>query len=92
MLLGRSLNPLALNPRASGLPLPACIAAMASGRGLGRRLRRGQRLLTITRGTRPLVLFDPAGCGRCVGRLVARSFAFPAALELSRRFARRTEA
>lgn len=34
----------------------------------------GNGLLTITRGTVPLVLFDPSAYGRLVGRLVAPSF------------------
>jgi MFS family permease len=85
ILFGRNINPVALNlfacvlmPLAfitglfSGVSTPAAVAfAFLVGAGNG--------LLTVARGTLPLVLFDPRSYGTIVGRLIAPSFILGAA-------------
>ncbi len=80
VLFGARLDPLALGTLAAVL-LPLCfLAGLASGISplaaaafaLGYGVSNG--LLTIVRGTQPLVLFDPATYGALVGRLTAPAF------------------
>ncbi|MFC3226435.1 MFS transporter [Marinibaculum pumilum] len=80
VLFGARLDPLALGTLAAVL-LPLCfLAGLASGVSpfaaaafaLGYGISNG--LLTIVRGTQPLVLFDPATYGALVGRLTAPAF------------------
>ena len=85
ILFGRRLDPLTLNLLAAAL-LPACfIAGMFSGQFVLAALTfafvygAGNGVLTITRGTLPLVLFDSRGYGAFVGRLLVPSFAVAAA-------------
>lgn len=85
ILFGRQLHPLSLNLMAT-LVLPLCmLVGMAAGYfhfagfvfvffyGVG------NGIMTITRGTLPLMLFDPATYGAFVGRLLVPSFIFSAA-------------
>lgn len=82
---GGRLDPLALNVLAA-LLLPLAFAAglfsgsstLAAG-AFAFLYGAGNGLLTITRGTLPLVLFDPRSYGTVVGRLVAPSFMLSAA-------------
>ena len=85
VLFGSRLQPAALN-LAAAATLPGCFlaglltpvstaAALVFALGYG----AGNGLLTITRGTLPLVLFDPLTYGTYVGRLLTPSF-FLAAL------------
>jgi len=85
ILFGRNINPVSLNlfacvlmPLAfttglfSGVSTPAAVAfAFVVGAGNG--------LLTVARGTLPLVLFDHRSYGTLVGRLIAPSFILGAA-------------
>ncbi len=85
ILFGRDINPVALNLFAcmvmpvafvtglfSGASTPAAVAfAFLVGAGNG--------LLTVSRGTMPLVLFDYRSYGTLVGRLIAPSFLLGAA-------------
>ena len=85
ILFGRNINPVALNLLAcvvmplafvsglfSGVSTPAAVAfAFLVGACNG--------LLTIARGTLPLILFDPRSYGALVGRLIAPSFVLGAA-------------
>ncbi|MDC7785176.1 MFS transporter [Rhodoplanes sp. TEM] len=80
VLLGARTDPLRLGTLAAALlplgfmvgllggvaPLAAAVFALAYGAGNG--------LLTIVRGTQPLVLFDPRTYGALVGRLMTASF------------------
>ncbi len=88
VLFGRRLPPPSLNLFASAL-LPVCfLAALTSGQWLAAAVAfaflygAGNGLLTITRGTLPLVLFDPATYGSLVGRLLAPGFFVAAAAPL----------
>ena len=85
VLFGRRVDPLRLNLVASlGLPL-SFVAGLFAGRSalaaLGFALLYGATngILTITRGTLPLVLFDARSYGASVGRLLAPSFLVSAA-------------
>lgn len=89
ILFGRRLDPLTLNLLAAAL-LPACFAAgLFSGQLVAAALAfafvygAGNGVLTITRGTLPLVLFDPRSYGAFVGRLLVPSFAVAAAAPLA---------
>jgi len=80
VVFGRRIGPLALNLAASGL-LPVCFAAGMLGgasaiAALGFAFVYGASngLLTITRGTLPLLLFDAERYGTVVGRLLVPSF------------------
>ncbi|MFI5011778.1 MAG: MFS transporter [Hyphomicrobiales bacterium] len=89
ILFGRRLDPFDLNVGAcfalpvsfiaglfSGVSVPAAIVfALVYGAGNG--------LMTITRGTLPLVLFEPREYGAVVGRLLAPSFLLSAAAPLA---------
>lgn len=80
VLFGRRLNPLALGVAASAvLPLAFAVGLLAGGSpfaGMAFALLygAGNGLLTIVRGTQPLVLFDPDAYGTIVGRLIAPGF------------------
>ena len=85
VVFGRRIDPLMLNLAAAAL-LPACfVAGLFSGRSIvaaaGFALIYGASngILTITRGTLPLVLFDPRIYGALVGRLLVPSFVLSAA-------------
>jgi hypothetical protein len=88
VLFGGRLNPLLLNLLAASL-LPACfVAGLFSAElawaaiAFALLYGAGNGLLTITRGTLPLVLFDPATYGALVGRLLVPSFFSAAAAPL----------
>lgn len=80
VLFGTRLHPLALGAFAALLLPLACLAGLWSGQALAAALvfallyGAGNGLLTITRGTLPLVLFDHRTYGAFVGRLVAPGF------------------
>ncbi|ACL61977.1 MFS transporter [Methylobacterium nodulans] len=89
VLFGRHLSPLALG-LAAALLLPAGFAAgFASGAATAAALAfallygAGNGLLTIVRGTVPLVLFAPQAYGTLVGRLLAPSFVVSALAPLA---------
>jgi MFS family permease len=80
VLFGGRLHPLTLNLLAA-LALPLCFAAgLLSGRLFAAAIAfaliygAGNGILTITRGTLPLVLFDHRTYGTVVGRLLVPSF------------------
>lgn len=80
VLFGGRLHPTALALLAAGLLAPSLLIGLASGEMLVAGLLfallfgAGNGLLTIVRGTLPLVLFDPRSYGSTVGRLVTPSF------------------
>ncbi len=80
VLFGARLHPLALGAFAALLLPLACLAGLWSGQALAAALvfallyGAGNGLLTITRGTLPLVLFDHRTYGAFAGRLVAPGF------------------
>lgn len=80
VLFGARLHPLALGAFAALLLPLACLVGLWSGQALAAALvfallyGAGNGLLTITRGTLPLVLFDHRTYGAFVGRLVAPGF------------------
>lgn len=84
VLWGGRLHPLALGAAAALLLPVACLAGLWSGQALVAGLvfvlayGAGNGLLTITRGTVPLVLFDHRSYGAHVGRLVAPGFVLSA--------------
>jgi len=84
VLFGAQFHPLALTVLAALLLPLACLAGLASSQALAAALvfvllyGAGNGLLTITRGTLPLVLFDHRTYGAFVGRLVAPGFALSA--------------
>lgn len=85
VVFGRYTHPLTLNFLAAGL-LPFCfIVGLFSGQFTPAAFvfafvyGAGNGLLTITRGTLPLVLFDHRTYGAFVGRLIAPSFMLSAA-------------
>jgi len=79
-LFGRRLDPLLLNLLASMLLPVGFVVGLSSGIWLAAALAfallygAGNGLTTITRGTLPLVLFDPRTYGSVVGRLLVPSF------------------
>lgn len=88
VLFGGRLHPAALNLLAT-LVMPLCFAAgLAGGRSLAAALAftflfgASTGILTITRGTLPLVLFDTATYGAYLGKLLVPSFLFAAAAPL----------
>ena len=88
ILFGGRIHPLALNLGAT-LIFPACLTVgFASGMSPVAAAAfvflygAGNGLMTITRGTMPLVLFDPAAYGSLVGHLLVPSFVFAAASPL----------
>lgn len=82
---GTRTHPLRLNVFASALLPVAFVAGLFGGESLVAALAfafvygAGNGLSTITRGSMPLVLFDPAGYGARAGRLVAPGFFLAAA-------------
>lgn len=80
VLFGARLHPLALGAFAALLLPLACLAGVWAGQVLPMAVvfalvyGAGNGLLTITRGTLPLVLFDHRTYGAFVGRLVAPGF------------------
>ncbi|MBP2312203.1 MFS transporter [Azospirillum soli] len=80
VLFGGRLHPTALALLAAGLLAPSFLIGLASGEAIVAGLLfallfgAGNGLLTIVRGTLPLVLFDPRNYGGTVGRLVTPSF------------------
>jgi len=88
VLFGGRLHPVTLNLLAT-LVMPLCfVAGLAGGRSLSAALAftflfgASTGILTITRGTLPLVLFDTATYGAYVGKLLVPSFLFAAASPL----------
>jgi MFS family permease len=89
VLFGGRLHPLTLNLFAA-LVLPVCFAAgLLSGQAVAAAIAfaliygAGNGLLTITRGTLPLVLFDHRTYGALVGRLLVPSFLLSAVSPLA---------
>lgn len=80
VLFGRRLHPLGLNLLATGILPLGFLVGLFSGNSLVAATAfallngAGNGLCTITRGTLPLVLFDPRHYGATVGRLLAPSF------------------
>ncbi len=89
IVFGRRLDPLALNLVASALVPFAFVAALFAGSSTAAGLffsfcyGAGNGVMTITRGTMPLVLFDTATYGSRVGRLVAPGFVLAAGAPLA---------
>lgn len=88
VLFGGRLHPVALNLLAASVMPISIIAGFWSGQWLFAALvfsmlyGAGNGILTITRGTLPLVLFDTGTYGTVVGRLLAPSFLLSAAAPL----------
>ncbi|AUC96580.1 MFS transporter [Bradyrhizobium sp. SK17] len=88
VLFGRRIDPLALNLAACLIMPLSFIAGLFSGSSnamaIAFALLYGgcNGILTITRGTLPLILFDHRSYGTLVGRLVVPSFILPAAAPL----------
>ncbi|WP_339385506.1 MFS transporter [Acidovorax sp. sic0104] len=84
VLWGGRCHPLALGAGAALLLPLACLAGLWSGQALAAALvfvlayGSGNGLLTITRGTAPLVLFDHRTYGAQLGRMVAPGFVLSA--------------
>lgn len=80
VLFGGRLHPTGLALIAVGLLVPSFLIGLASGEAVVAGLAfallygAGNGLMTIVRGTLPLVLFDPRSYGGTVGRLVTPSF------------------
>lgn len=80
VLFGARLHPTSLALFAAVLLVPSFLIGLASGQVLAAGIAfallfgAGNGLLTIVRGTLPLVLFDPRTYGGTVGRLVTPSF------------------
>lgn len=89
VLFGARLSPLTLGLLASLLLPLGFLAGLFSGASLlaaavfALGYGAGNGLLTIARGTQPLVLFDPAGYGSLVGRLAAPGFFASAAAPMA---------
>lgn len=80
VLFGAHVDPIALNLFATVVLLVSFVAGFLAvstwqaAVAFAFMYGAGNGLLTITRGTVPLILFDPASYGRLVGKLVAPSF------------------
>lgn len=80
VLFGRRLDPLVLNLLATMMLPVGFVVALHAGGWIAAAVAfsllygAGNGLTTITRGTLPLVLFDPATYGAVVGRLLVPSF------------------
>jgi hypothetical protein len=92
ILFGRRIHPLTLN-LLGGLLLPVCFAAgLLSGQlavaavALAFLSGAGNGILAITRGTLPLVLFDPRAYGAVTGRLLVPSLVLSAAAPVTYAF------
>jgi hypothetical protein len=88
VLFGGRLHPIVLNLVAACV-MPLClVVGLASGRSLAAAMvftffyGASTGILTITRGTLPLVLFDATAYGAYVGKLLVPSFLFAAASPL----------
>lgn len=88
VLFGGRLHPIVLNLVAACV-MPLClVVGLASGRSLAAAMvftffyGASTGILTITRGTLPLVLFDATAYGAYVGKLLVPSFLFAAAAPL----------
>jgi len=85
VVFGRRIDPLTLNVFASALLPVSFVAGLFSGRsaaaaaGFALVYGASNGILTITRGTLPLVLFDPRIYGAFVGQLLVASFVLSAA-------------
>lgn len=88
VMFGRRVDPLALNLAACLIMPLSFIAGLFSGWSNGMAIAFAllyggcNGILTITRGTLPLILFDHRSYGTLVGRLVVPSFILPAAAPL----------
>ncbi|WFU29841.1 MFS transporter [Bradyrhizobium brasilense] len=88
VMFGGRIDPLALNLMACLIMPLSFIAGLFSGSaremGIAFALLYGacNGILTITRGTLPLILFDHRSYGTLVGRLIVPSFILPAAAPL----------
>ncbi|KIU45846.1 MULTISPECIES: MFS transporter [Bradyrhizobium] len=88
VLFGRRIDPLALNLAACLIMPLSFLAGLFSGSSNGMAIAFAllyggcNGILTITRGTLPLILFDHRSYGTLVGRLVVPSFILPAAAPL----------
>lgn len=88
VLFGRQLHPLALNLATCALLPLAFVAGLYGGACASMAVAFAflygacNGILTITRGTLPLVLFDSRSYGAFVGRLIAPSFVLSAAAPL----------
>jgi MFS family permease len=89
VLSGSRLNPLTLAVLATALLPVAFVAGLFSGQLVAAGIAfaflygAGNGLVTIVRGTLPLVLFDPGAYGSLVGRLLAPSFLLAALAPLA---------
>lgn len=89
ILFGGRIDPLALNLLACLIMPLSFVAGLFSGvskeMGIAFALLYGacNGILTITRGTLPLILFDHRSYGTLVGRLIVPSFILPAAAPLA---------
>jgi predicted MFS family arabinose efflux permease len=85
VVFGRRIDPLMLNVAASALLPLAFVAGLFSGEsaaaaaGFALVYGAANGVLTITRGTLPLILFDPRIYGAFVGKLLIASFVLSAA-------------
>ncbi len=85
ILFGRNINPVALNLFACLIMPVAFVIGLFSGASTAAAVTfaflvgASNGLLTVARGTLPLVLFDPGSYGTLVGRLIAPSFILGAA-------------
>jgi len=85
VVFGRRIDPLSLNVLAAALLPLSFVAGLFSGRsaaaaaGFALVYGAANGILTITRGTLPLVLFDPRIYGAFVGKLLIASFVLSAA-------------
>jgi len=85
ILFGRDINPVALNLFACMVMPVAFVTGLFSGASTPAAVAftflvgAGNGLLTVSRGTMPLVLFDYRSYGTLVGRLIAPSFLLGAA-------------
>lgn len=80
ILFGRRLDPIALGLLATSIIPAGFVIGLWSGTSAWAGILfallygAGNGLVTIVRGTQPLVLFDPASYGQVVGRLIGPSF------------------
>lgn len=89
VMFGRRVDPLALNLAASALVPLAFLAGLVSGEFVAAAALfaflygAGNGVMTITRGTLPLVLFDHRTYGSVVGKLLALGFLLAAVAPLA---------
>ncbi|MCC8939726.1 MFS transporter, partial [Bradyrhizobium sp. Arg68] len=88
VLFGGRIDPVALNLAACLIMPLSFIAGLFAGSSTAMAIAFAllygacNGILTITRGTLPLILFDPRSYGTIVGRLIVPSFILPAAAPL----------